>query len=270
MKTHKELIYDINSLPLEGLLSFWWLGQLGYVLKLGGKIIYIDAYLVNSPGRAVPTLLHDFEVTNADIVIGTHDHSDHIDRANWPEVAKASPKAAFVVPNPLRKSISSELGILENRVYRLRDMETITFADIRITGIAAAHEFLDRDEQTGEYMYTGCVISYKDINIYHSGDCCIYEGLISRLQSFGHIDLMLIPINGRDGQRYRRGCIGNMTYQEAADLAGAIKPRLVCPSHYDLIYGNTEDVGKFLDYMNAKYPEIKSWTGEYGERVSVL
>lgn len=267
MKTHLDLINDINSTVLkDNEIAFWWLGQIGYAIKLGEKVMYIDAYLFNHPKRNIPPLLLDSEVTNADFIIGTHDHSDHIDRANWPGMAKASPDAKFLVSNPNKEKVSSELGISPDRFYGLKDMETLDFGDVKITGIPAAHEFLDKDDKTGEYMYTGCVISYKDFNIYHSGDTCRYDGLADRLRSFGHIDLMIIPINGRDAERYRRNCIGNMTYQEAVDLAGEIKPSLVAPSHYELFKGNTEDVGKFLDYLDAKYPDVRAWTGVHGEK----
>lgn len=270
MKTHLDLINDINSTVIkDNEAAFWWLGQLGYAIKLGNTVIYIDAYLVDSPRRTVSALLKGNEITNANFVIGTHDHSDHIDRQNWHDISKASPNAKFIVPNPLCDSVAADLDIARDRFYGMRDMQTLNLDGIRITGIPAAHEQLDTDPKTGDNMYSGCVISYKNINIYHSGDTCIYDGLVNKLRSFGHIDLMFIPINGRDGQRYRRNCIGNMTYQEAVDLTGTIRPTLAVPGHYELIFGNTEDVGKYLDYLDAKYPDAKAWVGDHGERVII-
>ncbi len=267
MKTHSDLLFDINNTSLKSNeIAFWWLGQIGYAMKLGETVIYIDAYLYDSPKRTVPTLLHGREVSNADIVIGTHDHSDHIDRSSWPDIAAASENARFLVPNPLCELISNDLCISKDRLLGIKDMETLELGDVKITGIPAAHEFLDKDDISGDYMYTGCVISYNGFNIYHSGDTCIYEGLTDRLRSFGNIDLMIIPINGRDASRYRRNCIGNMTYQEAVDLAGTIKPGLVVPAHYDMIYGNTEDVGKFIDYLDAKYPDVRTLICTHGEK----
>ena len=64
---------------------------------------------------------------------------------------------------------------------------------------------------------------------------------------------MLVPINGRDAERYLRNCIGNMTFQESVDLAGELMPRLVIPGHWDMFPGNTADPTDFSTYLEAKY-----------------
>ena len=92
------------------------------------------------------------------------------------------------------------------------------------------------------------------LRLYHAGDTLRYEGLLPRLRAFGPLDAALLPINGRDGARYRRGCIGNMTFQESADLAGELRPRLVIPGHWDMFADNPGDPEAFADYLNAKYP----------------
>ena len=53
--------------------------------------------------------------------------------------------------------------------------------------------------------------------------------------------------------RYRRSCIGNMTFQEAADLAGELRPGLVIPGHWDMFADNPGDPEAFADYLDAKY-----------------
>ena len=65
--------------------------------------------------------------------------------------------------------------------------------------------------------------------------------------------MQLLPINGRDAERYRNNCIGNMTYQEAADLAGEVGPRIVIPGHWDMFADNSADPKAFADYLNVKY-----------------
>jgi L-ascorbate metabolism protein UlaG (beta-lactamase superfamily) len=60
-----------------------------------------------------------------------------------------------------------------------------------------------------------------------------------------------------------------MTYQEAADLAGALQPRFVVPAHYDMFASNLGDVNAFADYVRVKYPGIRPCIGRYGERVSL-
>ncbi|MBR4124638.1 MAG: hypothetical protein IKR13_00405, partial [Victivallales bacterium] len=75
----------------------------------------------------------------------------------------------------------------------------------------------------------------------------------------------LLPINGRDAWRLTHDCIGNMTYQEAADLAGLLTPRLTVPAHYDMFPNNQEDPWLFTEYMRVKYPRLATRIAKPGE-----
>jgi len=134
-------------------------------------------------------------------------------------------------------------------------------------GVAAAHERLDADEATGLYPYLGYVIEAIGCRVYHAGDTCRYEGLETRLKELAPLDVMFLPINGRDAQRLAGGCIGNMTYQEAVDLAGEVGPRLAVAAHFEMFANNTEDPAKFVEYMNVKFPSVRPLIPEHGRRV---
>ena len=49
------------------------------------------------------------------------------------------------------------------------------------------------------------------------------------------------------------GYIGNMTYQEAVDLAGEAGPEAVILGHFDMFAENSADPEEFADYLDAKY-----------------
>lgn len=254
MKDSRQLLNEIECASSDpSHLHIWWLGQMGYVLKSGTATLCIDLFLSEHPRRAVPPLLKPDQITNATLFLGTHDHKDHIDREVWPAFADASPSASFIVPSAIRDSIVDEIPITTNRVVGINDGEKIRLAGVEIEGVASAHEFLDKDEQTGFYPYMGFVIRINGFCIYHPGDTCIYEGLVSKLMT-EKPDLMFVPINGRDAQRYANGYLGNMTFQEAVDFVGAVQPRLAIPGHYDMFTHNGEDPKKFADYMKVKYP----------------
>lgn len=267
MKTGAELAADIRGfVPGPSECAFWWLGQLSFVLKLGGRVLYLDPFLSDLPRRRVRPLLAPGDLADADLVLGTHDHIDHIDRAVWPAIAAAAPRARFVVPDLLRDRLARDLGIAAERFLGLDDGRTVESAGVRITGVAAAHELLDRDEATGRYPYLGYLIEGGGPRVYHAGDTCKYEGLEAKLRALGP-DVVLLPINGRDARRLRAGCIGNMTFQEAADLAGAVAPGLTVPGHFDMFEGNSEDPERFADYMAVKYPRLRVHVPRHGERV---
>lgn len=267
MLAGKDLIADIDRCHVKpGQVAAWWLGQHSFVFKLPSGVLYLDAFLSPLPDRLVPSLLRPEEITHAAWVLGTHDHADHIDRGAWPAIAAASPDAKFIVPDLLLPALAADLKIDLGRFTGLDDGKTARLAaDVRVTGIAAAHEFLDPDKATGRHPYLGYVIEAGGCTFYHSGDCCVYEGLLARLRRW-RIDAMFLPINGRDARRLAAGIIGNMTYQEAADLAGAAGTPWVVPTHYDMFATNLGAPNAFLDYVRVKYPAMRTHCCQYGQR----
>ena len=268
-----DLVSDITGYaPKAGEAAFWWLGQLGYIVKTATATMSFDAYLAPSKHRMVAPLLSPDEMTFVDFVFGSHDHSDHIDHHSWPGIAAASPKARFIVPEKFAGQLAGEFNISKERFIGLDEGKSFTdpsLPGLRVAAIAAAHEFLAPDPVTGLHDSIGFIVDADGLRIYHSGDCCKYEGLETKLLNNRPIDLMFIPINGRDAVRYTSRCIGNMSFAEAVDLAGAVAPGLVVPGHYDMFANNSEDPLKFTDYLAAKYPGIKAWVGGHGERVEL-
>ncbi len=265
-KSGTDLISEISSTEVpHGTCAYWWLGQHGFVIKLGEVILYIDPYLSDSPARNVEPLLNADCVTHADVFIGTHDHSDHIDRPVWPKLATASPKSVFLLPERVRKSVTDDMAMEPSRLVGLNDGTSETICGVKITAVPAAHELLSIDPENGLHEFLGVIIEGNGVCIYHAGDTTIYEGIQAKLRHW-KLDLAFLPINGRDAKRLQSGCIGNMTYQEAVDLAGSIRPSLTVPTHFEMFSGNTEDPCLFASYMDVKYPGLSYKIPVHGVR----
>lgn len=267
MKTHAELIHDINRAePPYGGLAFWWLGQHSFVVKAGGRILYFDPYLSPDEARLVPPLLLPKEVRHADFVFGSHDHADHIDPYAIEGIASATRRTSFVVSQVAAPRVMA-LGVRPNRVIGMDEGLVYEEDGLRISAVAAAHEFFDRDRELG-YPYLCFVVETGGVTIVHLGDTCKYDGMTPKLRRWSP-DILFAPINGRDAVRLKRGCIGNMTYQEAVDLAGELRPRLTVPCHYDMFADNSADPTAFAAYIEVKYPDLAYWIGGYGERIDL-
>src|SRR5216683_3133506 len=262
-----DLLDDIARTRTEpGHVAFWWLGQHSFILKGGETVIYIDPFLSPHAARQTPALLAPEAVTNADLVLGTHDHLDHIDPGTIPGVAAASPEARFVVPRPAAERVR-ELGVPADRLLPLTDGETAAWRGARVTALKSKHERFDEVPGVG-FPFLGYVIELNSATVYHSGDTIVYEGLVTALRRH-RPSVAFLPINGRDAERLKSGCIGNMTYQEAVDLAGDVEVQWAIPTHYDMFIGNQEDPTKFVRYLEVKFPEIHTWVGPAGQRVVV-
>ena len=229
------------------------LGQHSFLAKFGEKLVAIDPYLTADPSRRIPPPVAPEELCGVVAILASHDHGDHLDRPALAAMAAASPEAKLIVPEAVRNSIhefpAERIVGIDDRIGRELD-------GLRITGIAAAHEFFDRDA-AGRYPYLGFVVRGNGVTLYHSGDCCVYDGLAGRIAPFAP-EVMLLPINGRDAKRYTGGFIGNMTYQEAADFAGWLHCPLVIPGHYDMFAENCADPLPFAEFVRVKYPATRA------------
>ncbi len=251
----------------EGTAVLWWLGQMGLMVKMKDTVICVDYFATKTEDRRVAPPVPAEETEGIRAFLGTHDHLDHIDHEAWRVWARTCPEARFVFPAIHRKAVEAD-GIEPERCLGLNDGESCRVGDITIRAIPAAHEFLDREAESGLYPFLQYVIEGSGLRIWHAGDTVRYEGMVPRLREFGPIDAALLPINGRDGTRYRANCIGNMTFQEAADAAGEVKPRLVIPGHWDMFAFNSEDPRKFADYLDAKYGDaVPCLIPGYGEPI---
>lgn len=267
MVQHEALLADISScVPEPEAVAFWWMGQHSFVVRVGDHVIYIDPYLTPSDARRTPPLLLPEEPSNADFVLCTHDHGDHIDPGSVPGIAAAAPEAIFVAPRTARQRML-DLSVDDGRLVSLDADDTYVTDGLRVTAVKGKHEFFDHDEQLG-YPYLGYVIEAGGATVYHAGDTIMYDGLISTLAKW-EIDVAFLPINGRDARRLKANCLGNFTFQEAVDVAGDTRARFAVPTHYEMFEFNSADPQDFVEYLAAKYPDIGTWVGDPGTRVVV-
>jgi L-ascorbate 6-phosphate lactonase len=250
------LITSINSLHVPaGAMGFWWMGQGSAVLKLGGQIVWLDPYLdpdLDSRGttrRMMEPPVAPEEVTNATVILLTHDHRDHIDPASLPGIASASPEATVIAPNPVLKRVNDLIGQSDRNVF-VKAGESTRIGGLEIIAIPAAHERLDEDSALG-HPYLGYVLKVDGLTVYCSGDTVPYEGLVEALQEFT-IDVAMLPINGRDFFRTRAGTIGNMDYREAAEIAHLCRFDTLIPVHWGMFAGNTVPPGNVVSYAASR------------------
>lgn len=252
MNTKMQAILDTKV--ENGTVAMWWLGQMGLIVKSGSTLIVIDYYATPSQIRQVEPPIPAKELVGVDAFLGTHNHIDHIDHPSWRIWAETNPEAKFIFPRAHKRAVAND-GIADRNAVGLNAGESVRIGDMTIRAIAASHEFLDQDQETGLFPHLQYVVECNGVRIHHAGDTVRYEGMMPALKAFGPLDAELLPINGRDAKRLLRNCIGNMTYQEAADLAGDVRPKMVIPGHWDMFADNSEDPELFKKYIEAKYKD---------------
>jgi L-ascorbate 6-phosphate lactonase len=279
MKPHKYSASVFNqmhstTLPQEA-IAIWSLGQEGFLVKWKETTVLFDPYLsdwvyelAGDPWqRAFKTPLLPSECLDVDYVVCSHHHEDHMDKLTLQEIARSN-KTKFIVPKA-HLGLMMEWGVAEEQLIGISHGDNLQLAEgVSIAAHAAKHEDFETDG-AGEHFYLSYVATLGEIKLLHAGDTIGFTELEDWLKP-QEIDVALLPINGRDYVRGRKGIVGNMNYREAAELGVAIGARLTVPMHYGLFAHNDENPAYFVDYMYKHYPSSSFHMFTPGERFVYL
>ena len=185
----------------------------------GSKVLYFDPFLVeNTP--------HD-----ADIILITHDHHDHLDPASIDKVSNEH--TIFIGPESIKKSLRK--AACERPQYFLAPGEEIDLAGITVRAVPAYNKLKPFHPKHNRWI--GYVVTMGGIRYYIAGDTDAVKDLYDI-----QCDIALVPVGGTY----------TMTAQEAAKLVNQIQPKIAVPTHYGSIAGDMEDGDHFCALVDKK------------------
>ena len=253
VRSHDALLAEIHaSDKRDGGFRLWWLGQSGFLLQWQGVHVLLDPYLSDSLTkkysqtdkphvRMTELVIDPARLSFADVVTSSHNHTDHLDAETLCPILAQNPHPKLVIAESNRDFVAERLGIDPAIPIGVDDGTTVEVSGIRISGVASAHETVERDQQ-GRARFLGYVLQFGDWVVYHSGDTIRYPGMAEKLRSFG-VHVALLPINGRAPERR---VPGNLSGPEAAQLAKDIGAGTVIPCHFDMFEFNTASPDEFV------------------------
>lgn len=210
-------------------MNITWIGHSALKIE-GSKTVFIDPFLSGNP--AAKLSLKD--VKEADVVVITHDHDDHM--GDGFDICKKT--GAVLV------SIFEIAGAAAKKGLKAEMMNiggTVTVNGVSISLTPALHT-----AGMGGTA-TGAVIEMDGKKVYHAGD----TGLTMEFQLIGEMyepDIAFLPIDGRF----------NMTPRLAAKAVELLKIPKVVPFHY-----NT------FDLVKSSPEEFKSLVGGMAEVIII-
>jgi len=198
----------------SGDLKITFIGHGTLMFGFERKIIHVDPFSDVADYTKMP---------KADIVLLTHEHSDHLDQKAL-DILRTE-KTVVVLTKTCAKQV--EGGIVMNN----GDVKAIE--GLKIEAVPAYNIVHKRDN--GQPFHpkgigNGYVITFGDKRVYVAGD----TENIPEMQRLKDIDIAFLPMN----------LPYTMTPEMVADAAKALKPKILYPYHY----GNT-DTSKLLNLL---------------------
>jgi L-ascorbate metabolism protein UlaG (beta-lactamase superfamily) len=254
-------------------LHLWWLGQSGFLIQYQSRHLLLDPYLsdsltkkyenTNKPHvRMTERVIAPENLDFIDVVTSSHNHTDHLDAETLLPLMQVNPGLKIVVPKANLEFAAHRLQVSTERLTPVIQNEPLRLGSFTLHAVPAAHEQLEIDEE-GNHKFIGLLVEVGGYTIYHSGDTLLYSAMTDILKQW-KIDIALLPINGRDPVR---GVAGNLSGEEAAQLAKEIGAKLVVPCHYDMFEFNTVSPAAFIE--TAKQIGQPYYVLQNGERLSL-
>lgn len=270
------LIAQMDRLEiLPGSLAIWGLGQMGVALKGGkGGLIYIDPVLtdvvaIKIPSaaehfrRAFPPPLEPEQITNARLVLCTHDHLDHTDPLTLGPICHSSLEAQFAAPRWADESFA-EAEIPNDRRLYLSPGVPMNLGEFTITAIPSAHYEIQHTPELG-YRFFSYLVEWNGVRFFHSGDTLLTQEYEASLRKLNAPHVVMLAANGRDARREREDVLGNLQPAEAVWLAQTLGADVLIGGHNDLFLWNALPAGDLANAVERIHPRQKFLTLQPGQ-----
>jgi len=235
--------FDISQWNEQRDLQFAWLGHTTFLIKIDDKVILTDpmfsqqsgSYGPFSPIRYSKTLPSTDVLPELDVILITHNHSDHLDEDSIKELI---PKTShFIVPLAVGKLLE-EWGVSHKKITELDWWQTKIIGGLTITAAPAKHTSERGIFDKNKTLWASYGIRGKKQNLYLSGDSGWFKGLYEIGERLGPFDVTFFEIGAYGDIRGWKEV--HYTPEQAVKAHQAVRGKLMVPSGW-----GTFDLGMF-------------------------
>ncbi len=225
-------------------VTITWLGHAAFKLESGGKTIFIDPWVTDNP--QCPIKVEDIKV--ADLILVTHDHSDHIGDT----IVIAKKTGATVVAMYETAAKLQANGLPPENVLYGGAGRNIGGA-IEINGVTLIMTEASHSSESGSPA--GYIIKFPGgATIYHAGD----TGIFSNMQVYGSLypmHIALLPI----------GNVFTMDAEQAAKSLRLLRPAIAIPMHFGTFPILAPNANEFVEMAKKAAPRVEVIVLEPGQ-----
>ncbi len=207
-----------------------WLGHASFRLVRAGVTIYFDPWQLESEPR------------DADLILITHPHFDHLSSADVAKVVKpldsqGKPQTTIVTVADCVEDLKK--AELPAEVTVVKPGDSLEVKGVRIEAVPAYNT--NKTFHPKEEEWVGFIVEIDGTRVYHTGD----TDQIPEMANF-KVDVAFLPVSGTYV----------MTAEEAAEAAKVLNPKVSIPMHYGAIVGTTADAKRFQTLCTGLLVEI--------------
>ena len=195
-----EDVHQTDTFTVDGSsIGITFLGHASLIIKFDGLVVHVDPVSGEADYTKLP---------KADLILITHQHSDHLDKR---AIASVEKETTSIV---LNKSVYDSL----KKGTVIRNGEKTDILGLKIEAVPAYNTTPGRERYHPKDRDNGYIITFKGFRIYIAGD----TEDTPEMRLLEDIDVAFLPMN----QPY------TMTPEQAAGAARTIRPAVLYPYHY--------------------------------------
>lgn len=231
-----------------------WMGHATLWMKLGKTTVAIDPVLGNLPlyRRHTPLPVPKNRL-RADIILITHAHYDHYDKASVLFLLEQNPETIIVAPDGFWRYLRGKID--RERCFELEWWESVMIRGLFITLVPAKHWSNRTQIDRNKALWGGYVLQNGTHTIYHSGDTAYGEHFKEIRERFS-IDEAFLPI----GAYLPRVIMHHFHISplEALKAAEDLGAKTLIPIHYGTFKladdSLNEPIEWFKELITSSYP----------------